>query len=163
LFLRLISAADFWIFLNLTLAIFISVPGINYYTHGTHITVAHAMGATIGINTMLLLSSLYYISEKEYISYLTHHSGKIKFGFWLANISLLFFWLSLLGAGFAKAMEKESGTTFAVVMQKLDPWFHAFAISGIFLFAGMLFLAVPLLSLFYSRLSSSRQLTEVIS
>ena len=53
---RLLSIADAWIFLNLGVAIAISVPQLNYYTHGTHITVAHAMGTTIGINTMLLLN-----------------------------------------------------------------------------------------------------------
>ncbi|MGH2552386.1 MAG: cbb3-type cytochrome c oxidase subunit I, partial [Chitinophagaceae bacterium] len=39
---RLLTYADAWIFLNLTLAIIISVPAWNYYTHGTHITVAHS-------------------------------------------------------------------------------------------------------------------------
>ena len=54
---RLLSFADLWIFLNLGAAIAISVPALNYYTHGTHITVAHAMGTTIGINTMLLFAA----------------------------------------------------------------------------------------------------------
>src|SRR5688572_22392200 len=58
---RLLSFADIWVILNLTLAILISIPAINKYTHGTHITVAHAMGATIGINTMLLFSCIFYI------------------------------------------------------------------------------------------------------
>jgi nitric oxide reductase subunit B len=142
---RLLSAADIWIFLNLTLAILISVPGINYYTHGTHITVAHAMGATIGINTMLLLASLYPIAEKEFLFYLTRHSRSIRFGYWLVNVSLLLFWLSLLGAGFAKAVEKDSATPFALIMQKLSPWFHAFTLSGMALFFGIVLLAFPLI------------------
>lgn len=41
---RFLVAADAWIFLTLLLAIIMSVPGINLYTHGTHITVAHTMG-----------------------------------------------------------------------------------------------------------------------
>ena len=61
---RLLSFADGWILLNLILAIIISVPAWNNYTHGTHITVAHAMGATIGINTMLLFASVYYIIQQ---------------------------------------------------------------------------------------------------
>ena len=40
-------AADIWIFLTLVLAIAMSIPAINVYTHGTHITVAHTMGATM--------------------------------------------------------------------------------------------------------------------
>jgi nitric oxide reductase subunit B len=143
---RLISAADIWIFLNLTLAIIISVPGINYYTHGTHITVAHAMGATIGINTMLVLSSLYFIAEKEFMSLLTAHFKSIRLGFWIANISLLFFWIAMLGAGFAKAVEKEIDTPFQLIMEKLKPWFHAFTSSGLGVFIGLLLLALPLIS-----------------
>lgn len=53
---RFLMAADIWIFLTLILAIAMSIPAINVYTHGTHITVAHTMGATIGINSFLLLA-----------------------------------------------------------------------------------------------------------
>ncbi|MBK7122491.1 MAG: cbb3-type cytochrome c oxidase subunit I [Chitinophagaceae bacterium] len=53
---RFIVAADIWIFLTLALAIAMSIPAVNVYTHGTHITVAHTMGATIGINSFLLLA-----------------------------------------------------------------------------------------------------------
>ena len=49
--------------LNLVLSISISIPAINFYTHGTHITVAHAMGSTIGINTLLLLASITLIVD----------------------------------------------------------------------------------------------------
>jgi nitric oxide reductase subunit B len=38
---RFLFAADIWIFINLILALVISVPAWNLYTHGTHITVAH--------------------------------------------------------------------------------------------------------------------------
>jgi nitric oxide reductase subunit B len=49
-------AADIWVFVNLVLALIISVPAFNLVTHGTHIT-WHAMGSTIAINTMILLGS----------------------------------------------------------------------------------------------------------
>ena len=124
---RFLFAADVWIFLNLILAICISVPAINYYTHGTHITVAHSMGATIGINSMILLASLYFILEKEFGQGILIHRKKIRAGFWIANISLVFFWLSLIGSGIVKAMENEKGTAFATMMIKLSPWFHAFS------------------------------------
>ena len=62
---RLLSYADAWILLNLTLAIIISVPAWNYYTHGTHITVAHAMSATIGINTMLPPCICFFYYQKR--------------------------------------------------------------------------------------------------
>ena len=53
---RFVVAADVWIFLTLGLAILMSIPAVNLYTHGTHITVAHTMGATIGINSDVIIS-----------------------------------------------------------------------------------------------------------
>ena len=58
---RFLMAADLWIFLTLVLALAMSVPAINLYTHGTHVTVAHTMGATIGINTFLLFAFVFDI------------------------------------------------------------------------------------------------------
>jgi nitric oxide reductase subunit B len=141
---RLLSAADIWIFLNLCLAIAISVPALNYYTHGTHITVAHAMGATIGINTMILLASLFYIGEQEFNLTISKHLLKIKTGFWIINISLLCFWASMIASGIVKVLETENGSVFQQIMLKLSPWFHVFAFSGIGIFAGILLAVIPL-------------------
>jgi nitric oxide reductase subunit B len=141
---RFLSAADIWIFLNLCLAVLISVPAINQYTHGTHITVAHAMGATIGINTMLLFASLYFISEKSHPDIIHDKRSLTSAGFWITNFSLLLFWISLIGSGIIKAVEKESGLAFQQIMSKLSPWFHAFAGAGLFLFLGICMLAYPL-------------------
>ena len=63
---KLMLLADFWIFLNIILALLISIPAINLFTHGTHITVAHSMGTTIGINTLILLSSVTFILEQKF-------------------------------------------------------------------------------------------------
>jgi nitric oxide reductase subunit B len=63
---RFLFAADIWVFLNLILGLIISVPAANLFTHGTHVTVAHAMGTTIGINTMILLGSVFYMIEENF-------------------------------------------------------------------------------------------------
>lgn len=67
---RFLAAADVWIFLTLLLAICMSIPAINVYTHGTHITVAHTMGATIGINSFyyLLLDSIFCMIPAELLN-----------------------------------------------------------------------------------------------
>jgi nitric oxide reductase subunit B len=148
---RFLSAADVWIFLNLCLAVTISVPAINLYTHGTHITVAHAMGATIGINTMILFASLFFIAGQYYDSVIQKKKKLIASGFWLTNVSLLAFWVSLIGSGIVKAIEKENGAVFPQIMIKLSPWFHAFAGSGFFLGIGIILLAGILLSTFSKR------------
>lgn len=150
---RLISAADLWIFLNLVLALIISIPEVNYYTHGTHITVAHAMGATIGINTMLLFSSCYFIFQKENL--LVQHHILFKSGFWILNVSLFIFWLSLLGAGITKAMEANHPQfilNFQGLMEKLKPFFYTLSLSGLGIFTGTVLLAVPLIKGFTSKI-----------
>jgi nitric oxide reductase subunit B len=139
---RLLSYADLWIFLNLTLAIAISVPSWNYYTHGTHITVAHAMGTTIGINTMLLFASVFFIAQNE--NKLTFVSVKrlISSGIIITNGAMLLFWISLLGSGLVKISGKLNNEMFVSIMQKSQPWFRLFAYSGIAIFAGLFLLII---------------------
>ena len=142
---RFLFAADIWIFLTLFLAILMSIPGINLYTHGTHITVAHTMGATIGINSFLLLaiatdifSSGTKLSKK--------YTVLMSRGLWLANIALLIFWISLIGAGIKKAIWQMSDaqTSFAMMMKDLWPYFLVFFISGVMLSIGLLMIVFVL-------------------
>lgn len=137
---RLLSYADGWIILNLTLAIVISVPAWNYFTHGTHITVAHAMGATIGINTLLLFASVFYIIKNESPEMLEKQKKFIGKGIIITNIALLVFWISLLGSGLVKISSKLNNEAFATLMQKSKPWFQAFTYSGTVVLVGLLIL-----------------------
>ena len=99
---RLMILADIWVFLNLLLALLLSIPSINLFTHGTHITVAHSMGTTIGINTLILLSSIAYILETEKI--LDKLSQiRINVGIKIFNYSFLLFWCILLLMGAKKS------------------------------------------------------------
>jgi nitric oxide reductase subunit B len=148
---RLLSFADVWIILNLILAIAISVPAWNYYTHGTHITVAHAMGATIGINTMLLFASVFYIIQSGNSEL---PSGRIKLagsGILIANISLLIFWIAMLGSGIAKIMSKQNSDPFSSMMEKIQPWFKVFTYSGTFVFVGLFIMIIATLRIMNSK------------
>lgn len=142
---RLLSFGDIWIFLNLTLAIIISVPAWNFYTHGTHITVAHAMGATIGINTTLLFASVFYIIQIENPEALIRKKRLASAGILITNIALLIFWASLLGSGVAKISGKLNNETFANIIQKSQSWFKLFTYSGIFVFLGLFILIISAL------------------
>ncbi|WP_396137502.1 cbb3-type cytochrome c oxidase subunit I [Flavobacterium sp.] len=98
---KLMMMADFWVFLNIVLALLLSIPAINLFTHGTHITVAHSMGTTIGINTLILLSSIAYILE------ITNPLGtrsrkNIQIGIKIFHSSFLLFWITLLLMGAKK-------------------------------------------------------------
>lgn len=128
---RFLVAADAWIFLTLLLAIIISVPGINLYTHGTHITVAHTMGATIGINSFLLLAIAFDILNDTCLSF-EPYKKLFNRGYWLANISLFVFWISLIGAGVVKAKWQLSTSQipFSSMMLQLRPFLLCFYFRG---------------------------------
>ncbi len=147
---KLLTAADLWMFLNLLLAIIISVPAINQYTHGTHITVAHAMGTTIGINTTILLASLYFIATQKDNNLYAHNKKMIDAGYWLTNISLFIFWTSLITAGYIKGKETIafSNENFRDIMEHIRPILEAFSISGIGVAIGIFLMAYPLLKSF---------------
>lgn len=144
-YLFLISA-DFWIISNLILAIIMSVPALNIYTHGTHITVAHAMGSTIGINTMILLASVFYILyDCKVISKNDRSLKFIRKGFWIMNISLLIFWLNLILIGILKSYSSFQGLYHQQIMNSLSPYFIGFLVFGIGIFIGVLFIVLPVL------------------
>jgi nitric oxide reductase subunit B len=129
-------SSEIWIFLNLILAILISVPAINIITHGTHITVAHAMGSTIGINTMILLASVYFIIQENTSKKL--NSTTLKAGIWVINIALFIFWISLILAGYTKGvLTVVNHLSFQEAMVKVTPYLVVFAISGIALLIGI--------------------------
>lgn len=155
---RLLSYADGWILLNLTLAIVISVPAWNYFTHGTHITVAHAMGATIGINTLLLFASVFYIIKNESPEMPEKQKKIIGKGVIITNIALLVFWISLLGSGLVKISSKLNNEAFATLMQKSKPWFQVFAYSGIVVLIGFLILIYSAIRLLSGRKSNTVKL-----
>ncbi len=147
---RFLVASEIWIFLNIVLAILISIPAINIYTHGTHITVAHAMGSTIGINTMILLSSvLFIISDVTKYEFSKKEKKTIRIGFWITNVSLLIFWLCLILAGAEKGkLTIENQLPFQVIMEKINPYLVSFAIAGLGVFIGLLLTtALPLLTI----------------
>jgi len=143
---RFLMFADAWIFVNLALAIAISVPAINVYTHGTHITVAHVMGTTIGINTMLLLAAAFDILGNS-----CHHAMPaqhlINRASWIVNGALVVFMVVLLFAGVHRAQWQmdETPAPFSQMMHELRYVFIGFAVSGFALFIGFCGIVIPLL------------------
>jgi nitric oxide reductase subunit B len=140
--MRLFGFADLWVLLNLGAAIAISVPALNAYTHGTHITVAHAMGTTIGINTMLLFASLFYILQKQFPAAVDRYRSWIAKGISITNIALVFFWASLIGSGLVKISGQVSNKAFAEIMEASRPLFKLFAASGLFIVLGITLMIV---------------------
>lgn len=143
---RFVMAADRWVLLTLVLAIAMSVPAINVNTHGTQVTVAHTMGATIGIDTFLLLACVVDLFNDARPA--TAATDRwLRCGLWIAHGSLLVFWLAFIGAGIWRAEWQMAAQRipFAGMMQQSRPWFIAFSLAGVALGIGLMMIVVVLL------------------
>lgn len=139
---RYLMIMDVWVFLNLGQAILMSIPAINIYTHGTHITVAHAMGTTIGINSMIIFAVCFeFLLPKDF--YNSKRKKYLNIAFWGTQISLFIFWLSLNIIGIQKGFWQQSmpQISFSKMMLSLKPLFSVFAFSGIAVMVFMIFTA----------------------
>jgi nitric oxide reductase subunit B len=133
---RFLFAADIWVFINLGLALIISVPALNLITHGTHITVAHAMGSTIGINSMILLASIFYVIREELPQDVhAECTRQVKLGFWTANVSLAVFFTALILAGLGKGLS--DAASFQEMMLSIRPFLIVFTLAGVTLMLGL--------------------------
>lgn len=144
---RFLMAADLWVFLNLILALLMSIPVLNYYMHGTHITVAHSMGTTIGINTSILLASVSFMVSKLIKKRKLEQNKIVTIGFYTFNTSLLFFWIILIIGGIYKAvwMSNPVHGSFGDLQDASSSIFMVFIIFGCILFTSLLMIVSPIL------------------
>ena len=154
---KFLMTADFWVFLNLVLALLFSIPAINFFTHGTHITVAHSMGTTIGINTSILFASLFFIVSKLKLKERLHFIS-VKRSVISYNIALLLFWITLLIAGAKRShwMYFTKDIPFTQMQDSLYYVYIAFFVFGVVLVASILLLAIPLLKIFLKTIKPNR-------
>jgi nitric oxide reductase subunit B len=134
---KFIIASEMWLFLNLLLALMMSIPAINRYTHGTHITVAHAMGTTIGINSMILLGAIGYMLNVENLD--QQNKKIIITGFNITQISFLIFWLCLIAAGLLKGYRSVvlNMDNFQEIMLPVYTALKVFSLAGIGVLIGI--------------------------
>lgn len=152
---KFLMATDFWVFVNLFVALLISIPYINLFTHGTHITVAHSMGTTIGINTTILLASVFYIVNNENSSFITKYYNLFKSAYWIFNISLGIFWLCLLIAGLEKSVWMyftDNPSSFGEMQNQIHPYLYTFLIAGVGILISLFMTCAPLLKSLIFRL-----------
>lgn len=152
---RFLLATDFWIFINIILALLFSIPAINFFTHGTHITVAHSMGTTIGINTTILFSALFFIAH--YVRPTLHTNTKwVNRGFVAFNISLFVFFVSLIIAGAMRSywMYVSQEGSFGEMQDSIVPYYISFFIFGIGIFVSLLIVAMPIFKALFQKIKT---------
>lgn len=154
---KLMMLSDLWIFLNLFLALLISIPAINLFTHGTHITVAHSMGTIIGINTLILLSSISFILED--FKQLTNQCKKnILVGLKIFNISFIGFWIVLIIMGIKRSqwLYIWDSISFSRFQESSHSLYIIFGIFGIGLLVGLYVVIYQLISCVFKILIDSK-------
>lgn len=141
---KFLISAEFWIYANLILALFMSIPAVNRYTHGTHITVAHAMGSTIGINTMILLAGIGYMLQIDRLN--GKQKSMLIAGYYVSQVCLILFWISLIVAGLIKGYRTTvlEMNHFQEIMRPVLFVLKMFSIAGV----GVLMGFVPIISIY---------------
>ncbi len=99
------GAAKWWTCAILFSAILISIPPLNAVIHGTYVVPGHAMGAMIGIDTMILLGALIWILSEHLraregeSAWKTLHTSAIRRTVVRLNLSVaaLVIWLHVVG------------------------------------------------------------------
>lgn len=129
---KFIVASEIWVFFNLGQALLMSIPAVNIYTHGTHVTVAHSMATTIGINTMILLAFIFMFYDPKQLDDTKAYRKYLKTNFWFLQISLVLFIISLDVAGIKKGiwLLDRNQVPFSVMMENLSTWFVLMFIAG---------------------------------
>lgn len=152
---RFLMASEYWVAINLFLALLLSIPAVNLFTHGTHITVAHAMGTTIGINMMIILAGAFYYIQPEIKSSLA--KSVLHFLFWIIQMTLFVFLVILVVMGLEKSswQFQESSITFSQHQESLSSFILGFVISGTLLFFSLggilIYLIIKSFAIFHNR------------
>jgi len=95
----LLVSVTIWTFLQLIVALLISVPPINTLFHGTHVILAHSMGSMVGIDTMALLATaafMFAVHHGNETSRFTRFAPAAVVSF---NLSLFVLWVTLVWIG----------------------------------------------------------------
>jgi len=124
-----------------------TLPQINYYTHGSQITVAHGHLAFFGAYAMFNIMFFYYILPKlKGISVYQDYKG--KWAFWTMVVSMV-----LLGSAFAVAgilqsyLERVLGMGYMAAQAEMAFWFKLAIGLGVIFLLGVLLLAYDLLTI----------------
>lgn len=126
-----------------------TLPMINYYTHGSQVTVAHGHLSFFGAYVLANLTFFYFaiprlkgFPEGKYDEF----SGQL--GFWLMCLGIVGMSLAFGVAGVLQTyLERIQGQPYMVAQQPIRFWLFVVAVHGVMLFAGALITIKHLLTL----------------
>ncbi|MFQ6079807.1 MAG: cbb3-type cytochrome c oxidase subunit I, partial [Thermodesulfobacteriota bacterium] len=115
-----------------------TLPQINYYTHGSQVTVSHGHLAFFGAYAMLNLMVFYYAMPKLK-GLKSYAQGRGKFGFWTMVSAMFCLGLAFGVAGILQAyLERVLGFGYMATQEQMRFWFMVAFFCGLGFLVGVL-------------------------
>lgn len=124
-----------------------TLPQINYYTHGSQVTVAHGHIAFFGAYVLLNLMFFYYaMPQLKGLAAFDERRGTLAF--WWISITMGGMTLAFSVAGVLQTyIERVLGLGFMTAQAQMRLWFGVLVVLGVALLGGVVLAATDLLSL----------------
>ncbi len=126
-----------------------TLPMINYFTHGSQVTVSHGHLSFFGAYVLMNLTFFYFAVPRIK----GYHNGEYDersghLGFWLMSLGVLGMSLGFAVAGVLQTyLERIQGQPYMLAQQPIRFWMFVVAVHGLLLLAGALITIKHLLSL----------------
>ncbi|MBW2148642.1 MAG: cbb3-type cytochrome c oxidase subunit I [Deltaproteobacteria bacterium] len=122
-----------------------TLPQINYYTHGSQVTVSHGHMAFFGAYALLNLTVFYYAFPKlKGFEHFQQNMG--KWGFWVTSSAMFVLGLAFGVAGVLQSyLERVLGMGFMIAQAQMQLWFKVAIGSGLVFLVGVIIIIYDLL------------------
>jgi nitric oxide reductase subunit B len=124
-----------------------TLPQINYYTHGSQVTVAHGHIAFFGAYVLLNLMFFYYAMPKlKGLTAFNERRGTLAF--WWLSLTMIAMTLAFTIAGVLQTyIERVMGLGYMTAQGQMRFWFAVVAVLGLTFLAGVILAVVDLVTL----------------
>jgi len=124
-----------------------TLPQINYYTHGSQVTVSHGHLAFFGAYALLNIMVFYYAMPKlKGIDVYDDLRGKV--GFWTMSSAMMLMGLTFGIAGVLQSyLERVLGMGYMTAQSYMQLWIRVTMVLGVVFFAGLLITVTDLFTL----------------
>ena len=126
-----------------------TLPMINYYTHGSQVTVSHGHLSFYGAYVLLNLTFFYFaIPRIKKFPGASYEEKGGHWGFWLTTLGVMGMSLAFAVAGVLQTyLERVQGQPYMVAQQPIRFWMFVVGVHGLVVLAGVLLVVKHLLTL----------------
>lgn len=124
-----------------------TLPQINYYTHGSQVTVSHGHLAFFGAYALLNLT-VFYFAFPQFLGFERYDEKRGRIGFWTMSLAMLGMGLAFGIAGVIQSyLERVLGIGYMATQGHMKLWFEVVFVLGIAFFSGVLITSYDLIRL----------------